>query len=184
VKGCYLLHFDPPYKHARHYIGFAFDIEARFNEHLTGKGANLVAVAVAAGSAVYLARIWPNTFARSARSNQVRNPTLRRAIDVVTAFVVALLLVLAIALLAQEKPRFTGSHHPIAAGGGTMTGAEKGAAKKEEIKNMARFALSTKTGKAEAIEWLERNLELAAGNKPQQDGIAAAIDLIKRGDVA
>jgi hypothetical protein len=45
----YLLHFTPPYRHARHYLGFADDLPRRLRKQATGKGARLVAVALAAG---------------------------------------------------------------------------------------------------------------------------------------
>ena len=58
VSGLYLLHFDPPYKHAGHYLGWAKDIDARLGAHMRGTGARLVAVAVAAGCRVELVRVW------------------------------------------------------------------------------------------------------------------------------
>jgi len=45
----YLLHFTPPYRHAGHYLGFADDLPRRLRRQATGKGARLVAVALAAG---------------------------------------------------------------------------------------------------------------------------------------
>jgi predicted GIY-YIG superfamily endonuclease len=55
----YLLHISPPYKHARHYIGFANDVTARIAEHRAGTGARLPQVAVEAGSKLVLVRTWP-----------------------------------------------------------------------------------------------------------------------------
>ena len=40
----YLLHFDQPYKHARHYIGWTNDLAARVELHANGGGARLMAV--------------------------------------------------------------------------------------------------------------------------------------------
>lgn len=40
----YLLHFDRPYKHARHYLGWAKDLDARLEHHRAGTGARLLAV--------------------------------------------------------------------------------------------------------------------------------------------
>lgn len=54
----YLLHFDPPYKRARHYLGWALDVDARLEQHRRGTGSPLVAAAVANGSSVELARTW------------------------------------------------------------------------------------------------------------------------------
>lgn len=39
----YLIHFDKPLKHAKHYIGFAEDdIEKRIKEHKSGQGAKIL----------------------------------------------------------------------------------------------------------------------------------------------
>lgn len=56
----YLLHFEPAYKHARHYCGYADDVEPRINAHLHGRGARLTQVAHDAGCALILARVWPD----------------------------------------------------------------------------------------------------------------------------
>ena len=58
-RGVYLLHFEPSYQHAAHYLGFAEDIERRVAEHRKGTGARLTQVAVEAGCALHLARVWP-----------------------------------------------------------------------------------------------------------------------------
>src|ERR1039457_4312684 len=55
----YLIHFDQPYKHARHYIGWALDVRRRLTEHAAGRGANLMSVVRAAGITGQLARTWP-----------------------------------------------------------------------------------------------------------------------------
>ena len=57
----YLLHFDRPYVHARHYTGWTTDLTARLAEHQSGRGARLLAVIVAAGIGWQLARTWPGT---------------------------------------------------------------------------------------------------------------------------
>lgn len=54
----YLLHFEPPLGHARHYLGWAKDHEQRFLEHCRGAGSPLVRAAVAAGCEVVTARTW------------------------------------------------------------------------------------------------------------------------------
>ena len=60
MKGCYLLHFDPRFKHAGHYLGFAEDIDRRVKEHQSGtSGARLTTVAAKAGCALILVRTWP-----------------------------------------------------------------------------------------------------------------------------
>ncbi len=45
----YVIHFSRRYKHARHYTGIAEDVEKRYSRHLSGQGARLIAVALAAG---------------------------------------------------------------------------------------------------------------------------------------
>lgn len=56
----YLLHFDPPFRHAGHYVGYTSrdDVGERFAEHASGRGARMVKFAVAAGCQIKLARIW------------------------------------------------------------------------------------------------------------------------------
>ena len=56
----YLLHFDQPFGHARHYVGSCADgrLDERLAEHAAGRGANLLAHAVAAGVSFRLARTW------------------------------------------------------------------------------------------------------------------------------
>jgi predicted GIY-YIG superfamily endonuclease len=60
----YLLHFDQPYKHARHYVGWASNVKRRLAEHQAGHGARLLAVVRAAGIGWQLARMWPGSRAR------------------------------------------------------------------------------------------------------------------------
>ena len=55
----YLLHFDQPYKHARHYVGWARNVRRRLAEHAAGRGARLLAVVRDAGIGWQLARMWP-----------------------------------------------------------------------------------------------------------------------------
>jgi hypothetical protein len=55
----YLLHFDRPYKHARHYLGYAKNFKARFVRHMEGRGARLMAAVAKAGIPVAVARKWP-----------------------------------------------------------------------------------------------------------------------------
>ena len=57
----YLLHFDRPYKHARHYTGWTTDLPARLAAHLAGNGARLVEVITTAGITFSVARLWPGT---------------------------------------------------------------------------------------------------------------------------
>jgi predicted GIY-YIG superfamily endonuclease len=61
VNVVYLLHFDRPYVHARHYTGWTENLPARLAEHAAGRGARLLAVITVAGIGWQLARIWPGT---------------------------------------------------------------------------------------------------------------------------
>lgn len=56
----YLLHFEPPVSHARHYLGSTPDhgLSRRMQEHASGRGAKLTSVAAARGVQMTLARIW------------------------------------------------------------------------------------------------------------------------------
>lgn len=60
MEGVYLLHFSRPFKHARHYLGWADDIERRVAEHRSGNGraGRLCQVVVAEGIELALARTW------------------------------------------------------------------------------------------------------------------------------
>jgi predicted GIY-YIG superfamily endonuclease len=64
VGTVYLLHFTEPYQHARHYLGWAEDVEARLADHAAGRGARLLAVVQSAGIDWRLARTWEGTRAR------------------------------------------------------------------------------------------------------------------------
>lgn len=54
----YLLHFDRPFGHARHYMGSAVDLELRLADHRNGQGARLMFWVVRAGIGWRLARTW------------------------------------------------------------------------------------------------------------------------------
>jgi predicted GIY-YIG superfamily endonuclease len=54
----YLLHFTHPYRHARHYLGYAENLERRLARHRSGASARLLAVISAAGIDWRLARTW------------------------------------------------------------------------------------------------------------------------------
>lgn len=54
----YLLHFNTPFGHARHYLGWASRLEDRLRHHEAGTGANLLKHARAAGVTWVLARTW------------------------------------------------------------------------------------------------------------------------------
>ena len=67
----YLLHFDRPFKHARHYLGWTRDLDSRLADHRAGSGARLLAVLKAAGIGFQLARTW--TPATRRRERQLKN---------------------------------------------------------------------------------------------------------------
>lgn len=54
----YLLHFDSPYKHARHYLGYTENLEQRLEAHRNGSGARLIQVITENGIGFELARTW------------------------------------------------------------------------------------------------------------------------------
>jgi predicted GIY-YIG superfamily endonuclease len=76
MTGVYLLHFEPKFRHAGHYLGYADDIGRRVLEHQEGKsGAKLPAAAAAAGSKLILARTWEGedrNFERKLKGRQLR----------------------------------------------------------------------------------------------------------------
>jgi hypothetical protein len=65
----YVLHFEPAYKHARHYIGWTSgtDVTARLRVHLKDRGSPLVRAAVAAGVDVQLAATYQGARYRERR---------------------------------------------------------------------------------------------------------------------
>lgn len=54
----YLIHFDRPYAHAKHYLGFTTDLPGRLDAHAKGQGARLMEVIRDAGITWRLARTW------------------------------------------------------------------------------------------------------------------------------
>lgn len=70
VGTVYLLHFDRPYKHARHYVGWAKDLDARLTAHMSGRGSRLLEVVRDAGITWVLARTWQGTRYRERRIKQ------------------------------------------------------------------------------------------------------------------
>jgi hypothetical protein len=65
----YLIHFEPAYKHARHYLGYCEDsrLGKRIEEHEAGRGARLTQVAVGAGCFLEVVRLWPGASRRDER---------------------------------------------------------------------------------------------------------------------
>jgi predicted GIY-YIG superfamily endonuclease len=65
LMAVYLLHFDQAIPHGRqagtqHYLGFAYDVATRVDEHRCGKGARLTQVFAERGISFEIARVWPN----------------------------------------------------------------------------------------------------------------------------
>lgn len=57
----YLIHFDKPFKHAKHYIGFCDgedNLEKRMEYHKKGRGARLMDAITKAGIGFQVARTW------------------------------------------------------------------------------------------------------------------------------
>ncbi len=54
----YLLHFNQPLAHAKHYIGVASDLEVRLHQHGLASGAKLMQAVKRAGISWVLARVW------------------------------------------------------------------------------------------------------------------------------
>jgi hypothetical protein len=62
----YLIHLDPPYRHAKHYLGFTDTsrnspeeaVATRLEYHKAGRGSRLLRVAVQAGCVLRVVRIW------------------------------------------------------------------------------------------------------------------------------
>lgn len=73
----YVLHIEPPYQHARHYIGFTrLSVLDRFAVHMSGRGSPLIRAAVAAGHCVTVAHAWScgtRTFERHLKNRKDAN---------------------------------------------------------------------------------------------------------------
>lgn len=56
----YLLHFEPRYRHAGHYLGWtnSDNLDTRIDQHRKGQGSRLTQVAVGVGCTLILARTW------------------------------------------------------------------------------------------------------------------------------
>jgi predicted GIY-YIG superfamily endonuclease len=76
----YLLHFDRPFGHAKHYTGWAADVDHRIGEHMDGvsHSANLVRKAAADGIGFAVARVWPNKTRNDERAMKKQGGASRR----------------------------------------------------------------------------------------------------------
>lgn len=58
----YLIHFERPFHHAQHYLGWSENVAERFTEHQTGtKGSRLLLAVRQAGIRFTIVRTWPDT---------------------------------------------------------------------------------------------------------------------------
>lgn len=74
----YLLHFDTPYHHAKHYVGFTKRrLGIRLGEHCRGNGSALTTAATAAGITMRLARAWYNVDQAREKTIKCRGETPR-----------------------------------------------------------------------------------------------------------
>lgn len=81
IKGAiYLLHFHRPFKHARHYTGWAKNVDSRLAEHFDGSAhsSRLVRAACQAGIGFDVARIWHNKTRNDERQMKLQGGASRR----------------------------------------------------------------------------------------------------------
>lgn len=66
----YLIHFDAPLKHARHYIGYTAleSLDMRINRHKSGNGARILAACNQQGITWKVAKTWEFENAMTARN--------------------------------------------------------------------------------------------------------------------
>jgi predicted GIY-YIG superfamily endonuclease len=73
----YLLHFDRPYRHAKHYLGYTKDLAQRMSQHACGRGARLVEVITAAGIGFRLVRVWSDGTRKTERQVKRQKQSVR-----------------------------------------------------------------------------------------------------------
>jgi predicted GIY-YIG superfamily endonuclease len=54
----YLIHFDKPLKHARHYLGYTENLPGRVQKHRNGQGAAFMKAIAQKGISWHVSRIW------------------------------------------------------------------------------------------------------------------------------
>lgn len=70
----YLIHFDRPFKHARHYLGWTENLDRRVHEHLnTGEGSALMRAVSAAGIRWNVVKTWEGTRDEERRLHKQKN---------------------------------------------------------------------------------------------------------------
>jgi hypothetical protein len=81
VKGfiC-LLHFHRPFKHARHYTGWAKNLDARLGQHFDGSNhsSRLIKAALGAGIGFDVARVWEGKTRNDERQMKLQGGASRR----------------------------------------------------------------------------------------------------------
>lgn len=81
VKGyIYLIHFHIPFKHARHYTGWAKNVDDRLAERIEGSAhsSKLCKAATAAGCRLEIARIWKDKTRNDERQMKLQGGASRR----------------------------------------------------------------------------------------------------------
>lgn len=73
----YLVHLQRPYRHERHYLGWAADVQRRLAEHRAGDGSPLLRAAAAAGIGFDVVRTWPGTRFDERRLHRFKNTPAR-----------------------------------------------------------------------------------------------------------
>lgn len=73
VGTVYILHFDQPYYHARHYVGWSGNVIERVNSHLIGRGSKLVNAVVKSGIDFQIAATFDGTRADERRIKKMKN---------------------------------------------------------------------------------------------------------------
>ncbi len=73
----YLLHFQRSYRHARHYLGYTENLDARLAAHRARRGSPLVAAAIADGIEFELAASWPGDRHRERQLHRYNNSPRR-----------------------------------------------------------------------------------------------------------
>lgn len=69
----YLIHFDEPYRHAKHYLGCTDNLDRRMEEHKTGQGARLLQVLTEKGIGFEVVRTWEGSFEKEAELKSKKN---------------------------------------------------------------------------------------------------------------
>lgn len=70
----YLIHFDEPYRHARHYTGWTRDLPARLRAHANGTGARLMEVITDNGITWQLAKVYEGDRTEERRRKNQKKP--------------------------------------------------------------------------------------------------------------